>query len=58
MLSRLRETRDGEVRGQTLTEMALARDNRIPVVVFSIRQAGAFVDILKGPGRATIVADA
>jgi uridylate kinase len=38
--------------------VALARDNRIPVVVFSIRQTGAFVDILKGTGRATIVADA
>jgi uridylate kinase len=37
--------------------VALARDNRIPVIVFSIRQAGAFVDILKGGGRATIVAD-
>jgi uridylate kinase len=37
--------------------VALARDNRIPVIVFSIRQAGAFVDILKGAGRATIVAD-
>ena len=38
--------------------VALARDSRIPVIVFSIRQAGAFVDILKGAGRATIVADA
>lgn len=38
--------------------VALARDNNIPVVVFSIRQPGAFVDILKGAGRATIVADA
>jgi uridylate kinase len=38
--------------------VALARDNRIPVIVFSIRQPGAFVDILKGAGRATIVADA
>ena len=37
--------------------VALARDNRIPVIVFSIRQPGAFVDILKGGGRATIVAD-
>jgi uridylate kinase len=37
--------------------VALARDNRIPVIVFSIRQAGAFVDILKGAGRATVVAD-
>ena len=38
--------------------IALARDGRIPVIVFSIRQKGAFVDILKGAGRATIVADA
>lgn len=38
--------------------VALARDNRIPVIVFSIRQPGAFVDILKGAGRATIVQDA
>jgi len=38
--------------------VALARDNGIPVIVFSIRQAGAFVDILKGAGRATIVSDA
>ena len=37
--------------------IALARDNRIPVIVFSILQAGAFVDILKGEGRATIVSD-
>jgi uridylate kinase len=38
--------------------VALARDNGIPVIVFSIRQPGAFVDILKGAGRATIVSDA
>jgi len=35
--------------------VALARDNGIPLVVFSILQPGAFVDILKGAGRATIV---
>ncbi|MCR4282280.1 MAG: UMP kinase, partial [Bauldia sp.] len=35
--------------------IALARDNRIPVIVFSILQPGAFVDILKGKGRATVV---
>ncbi len=38
--------------------VALARDNGIPIIVFSIHQPGAFVDILKGTGRATIVADA
>jgi uridylate kinase len=36
--------------------IALARDNRIPVIVFSIKQPGAFIDILKGKGRATVVA--
>jgi len=36
--------------------VALARDNGIPLVVFSILQPGAFVDILKGEGRATVVA--
>jgi uridylate kinase len=35
--------------------VALARDNRIPLVVFSILEPGAFVDILKGKGRATVV---
>jgi uridylate kinase len=36
--------------------MALARDNGIPIIVFSIKDPGAFIDILKGAGRATIVA--
>lgn len=38
--------------------VALARDNHIPVIVFSIQQPGALVAVLKGGGRATIVADA
>ena len=38
--------------------VALARDSHIPVIVFSIQQPGAFVAILKGDGRATIVGDA
>ena len=38
--------------------IALARDNGIPVIVFSILQPGALVDILKGKGRATVVATA
>jgi uridylate kinase len=36
--------------------IALARDNGIPVIVFSILEPGAFVDVLKGQGRATVVA--
>jgi uridylate kinase len=39
-----------------LAAIALARDNRIPVIVFSIKQPGAFGDILQGRGRATVVA--
>lgn len=35
--------------------IALARDNGIPVVVFSIRTPGAVGDILKGAGRFTLV---
>ena len=39
-----------------LAAMALARDNRIPIIVFSIHEPGGFLDILKGGGRATVVA--
>jgi uridylate kinase len=35
--------------------IALARDNRIPIIVFTIYEPGGFVDILTGGGRATIV---
>ncbi|MDJ0929686.1 UMP kinase [Breoghania sp.] len=37
--------------------IALARDNAIPVIVFSIHTPGALVDVLRGKGRATIVSD-
>ncbi|MEF2073243.1 UMP kinase [Consotaella aegiceratis] len=37
--------------------IALARDNGIPIVVFSIHQQGEFARILKGGGLATIVSD-
>jgi uridylate kinase len=35
---------------------ALARENRIPIIVFSIAEAGAIRAALEGKGRATIVA--
>jgi len=35
--------------------IALARDNGIPVVVFSIRMPGAIPDVVRGKGRSTIV---
>jgi uridylate kinase len=38
--------------------VALARDNHIPVIVFSIRQPGAVLEVAQGKGRFTIVSDA
>jgi len=34
---------------------ALARENRMPIIVFSIREAGAIAAVLRGKGRATLV---
>lgn len=51
-----------EVLGRGLAVMdiaavALARENHIPIVVFSIHEKGEFAKILSGGGRATIVSD-
>jgi uridylate kinase len=35
--------------------IALARDNRLPVVVFSIQQSGGIIDVVKGAGTFTII---
>ena len=50
----------GEILAQNLKVMdaaaiTLARDNDIPVIVFSIRQSGAFLNVLAGEGRSTVV---
>jgi uridylate kinase len=37
------------------TAFALARENRIPIIVFSIREAGAIAAVLGGKGRSTVV---
>ena len=37
--------------------VALARENRIPILVFSIVQAGGFADIVQGRGRYTIITE-
>ena len=37
--------------------VALARENSIPIIVFSIHEKGGFAEILKGRGRATLVDD-
>jgi uridylate kinase len=36
---------------------ALARENRMPIIVFSIREPGAIANVLRGEGRATTVGD-
>ncbi len=37
------------------TAFALARENRMPIIVFSIREPGAIEAVLRGRGRATVV---
>jgi len=38
--------------------VSLARENRIPILVFSIHQPGSFADALTGKGRFTIIEEA
>jgi uridylate kinase len=50
----------GEVLGQNLkimdpTAITLARDSRIPVIVFSIRTPGALMGAVKGEGRFSLI---
>jgi uridylate kinase len=37
------------------TAFALARENHMPIIVFSIREPGAIAAVLDGKGRATFV---
>ena len=39
------------------TAIALARENNIPIIVYSIHEKGGFGAILRGAGRCTVVAD-
>lgn len=39
------------------TAIALARENKIPIIVYSIHETGGFADILRGEGRCTVVSD-
>jgi uridylate kinase len=38
--------------------ISLARENRIPILVFSIFESGGFAEVVQGKGRFTIVDDA
>jgi uridylate kinase len=37
--------------------VSLARENRIPILVFSIHNAGGFADVVRGQGRFTIITE-
>lgn len=37
--------------------ISLARENRIPILVFSIHNTGAFADVIRGGGRYTIITE-
>jgi uridylate kinase len=39
------------------TAISLARENRIPILVFSIQNDGGFADVVKGQGRFTIITE-
>jgi uridylate kinase len=39
------------------TAFTLARENRMPIIVFSIQEPGAIAAVLRGEGRATTVGE-
>jgi uridylate kinase len=49
------EAIERDLRVMDSTAFALARENRMPIIVFSIREPGAVAAVLGGKGRATIV---
>jgi uridylate kinase len=46
---------DKELQVMDATAFALARENRMPIIVFSVREKGAIEAVLTGKGRATVV---
>jgi uridylate kinase len=48
----------GNLKVMDATAFALARENGMPIIVFSIGAPGAITAVLKGEGRATTVASA
>ena len=52
-----REAMERNLKVMDTTAFALARENGMPIIVFSIREPGAIEAVLRGKGRATIVAD-
>lgn len=52
-----REALERNLKVMDSTAFALARENAMPIIVFSIREPGAIEAVLRGKGRATIIAD-
>jgi len=50
-----KEAIDRDLKVMDATAFALARENRIPIIVFSIREPGAIEAVLRGKGRSTMV---
>jgi uridylate kinase len=50
-----KEAIDRDLKVMDATAFALARENRIPIIVFSIREQGAIEAVLRGKGRSTTV---
>ena len=50
-----REAIERDLKVMDATAFALARENRIPIIVFSIRAQGAIEAVLRGKGRSTTV---
>jgi uridylate kinase len=46
-----------DLRVMDAAAIALARENQLPILVFSIDTLGVFADILKGGGRYTVIAE-
>jgi len=51
----LKEAFDRDLKVLDATAFALARENGMPIIVFSIRTPGAIEAVLRGKGRATVV---
>ena len=52
-----REAMERNLKVMDTTAFTLARENAMPIIVFSIGEPGAIEAVLRGKGRATIVAD-
>ena len=51
----LKEAFDRDLKVLDATAFALARENNMPIIVFSIRAPGAIETVLRGKGRSTFV---